>query len=472
MDEVASLRNAEALTSSGLSGFAAQDHVAPLSAVFDSASIAIGGTGEFWMRLPAAMAGTLAAGATYVVSRRILGDPGIAFGAGLFAAVAPFAVWFGQEARMYSLLLLIANAYVWACWGLIDGNIRRWDWALMALTAGLGLWTHHYMALLITAFGVFILARRGFRNRSLWTWAATQAVALAAFVPWLVLTGGQGNATGFEKSGQLFWLPYTLFSDVAGMSLGPSTRDLRLSGTAQVIMQNAPSIALVSAVLAAIAVAGVPVLWRRSRAAAAWILCWGLLPPTLAIALTFVADVSYNSRYAITSFPAVAILVGAAGSRLTTVWSARVAVALTACVVAWSLSNWYTDPHYAKDDLRSPAVTLAQQMGPNDVLVVDNMHALPSLEYYGWRCRPSDVVVSSPEGTKAAARDLSTHMEPRTTWLLVFRPWELDPQGSLLAALGEGRGVVAGAWPGSTLIRYAGSGPVSAASGLTVGCLD
>ncbi|MGY3567065.1 glycosyltransferase family 39 protein [Sinomonas sp. RB5] len=450
---------------------AAEDHVAPLSAIIDALSIGIGGPSEFWLRVPAAVASTLAAAMAYAVTRRILHDQTIAFGAGIFTAVAPFAVWYGQEARMYSLLLLLALMYVWACWPLTQGRATKREWVLMTIGAALGLWTHHYMGLLIIAFGLFLITQTGLRSRRLWMWAGTQAIAALTFVPWLLLTQGQGNGTGFEKSGQLLWLPYTFFSYLAGLSLGPSVRDLRLTDAGHALLQQAPAVGLTVVAMAVIAIAGLPVLWKRSKAVTAWILCWGAVPPALAVAATYVADVSYNARYAITALPALSVLVGAALSRLATSWLARTAAVLAAGVVAWSLTNWYTDPRYAKDDLRSAAVALAQQMRPGDVLILDNSHASASLEYYGWRCSPSDIVISSPSGAQAVAASLSPRTGSGTTWLLVFRPWESDPNGAVAAALHTaGRGQTVGSWPGSSLTRYTGTGRTPSGDGVSVGC--
>lgn len=473
MDEIASLHNAEVLTRSGLPGVAAEDHVAPLSAVLDALSIGVGGPSAFWLRLPAAVAGTLAAGMAYVVARRILRDRAIAFGAGIFTAAAPFAVWYGQEARMYSLLLLLSLVYVWACWGVIEGRASWRDWILITASAALGLWTHHYMALLIVAFGIFLLTQTGFRSRRLWTWVAAQAIAALAFLPWLVLTRGQGNGTGFEKSDPILWLPYTFYTYLAGLSLGPSVTDLRLMDAGHALLQAAPAVVLAVVAFAAIAAAGLPVLWKRSRRVTLWILCWGLVPPTLAIAATYVADVSYNARYAITAFPALSVLAGAALSGFARSWLARAAALLTAAVVVWSLVNWYTDPHYAKDDLRSPAQALAQQMRPGDVLILDNSHSLASLEYYGWQCAPSDIVVSSPTGAQAVAASQTARTGAGSTWLLIFRPWESDPRGVVPTSLdATGKGQTVGTWPGSSLTRYSGTaaGPDPGGSGVTVGC--
>ncbi len=223
--------------------------------------------------------------------------------------------------------------------------------------------------------------------------------------------------------------------------------------------------------MTALALVGLPVLWRRGRTIAAWILCWGLVPIAVAIALTFATSVSYNARYAITAFPAVAIVAGAALSRVRSSWLAACAAALGAVVVFWSLRNWYSNPHYAKDDLRSPVAMLAHEMQPGDVFVMDNATATLSLDHYGWTCTGSTVVIHSPAGAGAAATELATRSGPGSTWLLLYRPWESDPSGLVPGALSStGDGQLVGDWPGSALVRYEGTTPVSPADGLTIGC--
>lgn len=66
------------------------------------------GTGEFWVRLASAVTSFLCVPLTYVISRRLAGRATAAV-AMLFVAVAPYQVWYAQEARMYAGL---------ACWAL------------------------------------------------------------------------------------------------------------------------------------------------------------------------------------------------------------------------------------------------------------------------------------------------------------------------------------------------------------------
>lgn len=108
------------------------------------------GTSEFFVRLPSALTSLLCVPLMYVVARR-LSDKTTAFVAMILMAVAPYQVWYAQDARMYAAL---------GCWGLLsfyfflrlikEHTDYVWRvWACVGLTVGntFALYTH--------LFGVF-----------------------------------------------------------------------------------------------------------------------------------------------------------------------------------------------------------------------------------------------------------------------------------------------------------------------------
>ncbi len=470
MDEVASFRNAQVVRADGLMAVAKVDHVPPLSSALEALSMWIGRGSEFWMRLPAALAGTIAIALTYVVAQRLLGDRSISLASAGVVAVAPFAVWYSQEGRMYSLLMVCGLVYVICGWAVVGGVARRWEWAGAVLSAVAGLWTHPYMILLMICLSAYVLARRGWRDRTVWWWATINAVAVLAFVPWLVASAGQANTTGFGKSGRVFWLPYTLYTFVGGHSIGPSVRDMRLLGTGPAVRQHVGAVAVVAVAVAALLLAAAPRLWRRSAPVSWWLAVWLFGPIVLAILATVPSDLSFNPRYAITAFPAFAIVSGAVISAVRRDRLSMGVAALAGVVVALALRNWYTDAYYAKDDLRGPARVLEQSMGPGDHLIIDNATAVGPMSHYGWRCQPSDVAVRTQAGATAAASAVRQRRGTGVTWLLVYRPWETDVAGALPAALAETGAKRVGAWPGSELFSADGVADLVDSPGLSLGC--
>ncbi len=71
--------------------------------------------GDGWLRIPSALFGALSAGMVYAIAQRISGR-GAACVAGLLMALSPTQVQYGQEARSYTLLILLIAI---ALWGLV-----------------------------------------------------------------------------------------------------------------------------------------------------------------------------------------------------------------------------------------------------------------------------------------------------------------------------------------------------------------
>ncbi|MHB8612744.1 MAG: glycosyltransferase family 39 protein [Candidatus Dormibacteraceae bacterium] len=113
------------------------------------------GDGEFILRLPAAIAGTLAVLAMYLIGNRILGVRG-GLVAALLMAVMPYAVWYSQEARNYALFMLITSLQIYFAFNAVTRS-RRLDWLGLALFTALNLYTH-YLAFAATAGVVVYVA--------------------------------------------------------------------------------------------------------------------------------------------------------------------------------------------------------------------------------------------------------------------------------------------------------------------------
>lgn len=142
------------------------------------------GDGEFILRLPAAVAGTLAVLAVYLVGRRLMGvRAGLI--AALLTAFMPYAVWYSQEARNYTLFMLITAMQIYFAFNAVT-RARRLDWLGLALFTVLNLYTH-YLALAATAgvvvyialfLGIDILRGTSRRTKAI----AAAVVAVAAIV--------------------------------------------------------------------------------------------------------------------------------------------------------------------------------------------------------------------------------------------------------------------------------------------------
>jgi hypothetical protein len=109
------------------------------------------GTSELAVRMPSLVLGTLLISALYVTGRDLY-DRRTGLVAASFAVVAPQAVWYSQEARMYAPFMLLATVAVWAQFRAVQAGGRwSWFWVLFAVAAATLLWTQYFAALHLLA---------------------------------------------------------------------------------------------------------------------------------------------------------------------------------------------------------------------------------------------------------------------------------------------------------------------------------
>lgn len=122
------------------------------------------GRDEFWIRLPSAVTSLLAVPLTYVVTKRMT-DRLIGPVAMLLMAVAPYQIWYAQEARMYAALVCYALVGLYFFVRLVegepgqemgDGSPRRSEWGMV-----LGMVVGNTLAIYTHLFGVFPILAEG-----------------------------------------------------------------------------------------------------------------------------------------------------------------------------------------------------------------------------------------------------------------------------------------------------------------------
>jgi uncharacterized membrane protein len=121
----------------------------------------------------------------------------------LLLAISPLLVRFGEEARMYSLALLITSAATYVLVSVTERPTRK-KWLAYAVLVSLGMWTHYFTALVWLAHWVWRWSvRREYKNaRKFWTkeWILAHVGAIALYLPWLPFMAhqlGTVQGTGF-----------------------------------------------------------------------------------------------------------------------------------------------------------------------------------------------------------------------------------------------------------------------------------
>lgn len=166
------------------------------------------GRGEITVRGFALTWGIAAIPLMYWAARSIY-DRRVGLIAAAVLAFSPYFVWYAQEARMYTMMLVFALVCTTAMWRAMQGN-RLWWWALYAVAAGAGLMTQYFFAFLIAGQGAYMLLFRLRRRKAeleiesgrRWSWKR----------PWAIVRetpelGGWLGALVVAALPLVWWLP-------------------------------------------------------------------------------------------------------------------------------------------------------------------------------------------------------------------------------------------------------------------------
>ena len=215
VDELISLKYAHLSLSELLAEIAVNDNHPPLYYALLHFWVQVFGDSEFSLRSLSAVFGVLTVAFVYKLGVLLYGER-VGLVATAVLALSKFSINYSQEARMYSLLPLLATVSVYYFWKLLHkpgrGNALLYGAATVLL-----LYTHSY--------GVFVVVAQNGYLLGLWLlgihrdlalkpgrWVALQLGVLALFLPWATVLAGR--TARLEVVG--FWLTRPAWMTVAG----------------------------------------------------------------------------------------------------------------------------------------------------------------------------------------------------------------------------------------------------------------
>lgn len=408
----------------------------PLYSVAVHASTALFGDREWALRLPSALAGIAAVPAIGLLANRWLGRRAAGWAAWL-AACSPFLVWYAQEARNYSFLILFS---VLASAALLDLRDRFrassvLGWLSASLAAGM---SNLSFALLLPLHAMWWLAPGGDRARRVRV-AAIAVVALAlASAPWWPqiartwdwrrLAPARAEVAGEtplrgETTFHAGAVPFTLHAFAVGYSLGPSLRELKADARGT-IARHAPLLALEAVVWTALGALGLAALARRGRLAdtAVW-----LIAPLALVSYFAVQNFKvFHPRYLAIAFPAVVLIASAALADAKRPWRELLAAGAFGLSL-WSLAHHYFDPKYARDDYRGALAIVRAEGRPDETILAAG--SVDPVEWYARGVAPVERwwLGWASDSTRMRTKLDEALAQKAGAWVILSRAEDLDP---------------------------------------------
>jgi mannosyltransferase len=240
------------------------------------------GSSEFAARLVPAIAGTISVPALYLIGRKLFSERAAVLSAALLA-VSSYHIFFSQEARYYTLMMLFGMLGMWCAFVGLESNNRKALVGAVLLLALAG-WTHWTAGLALPVLAVYAVwcSRKegrpaGFRWSNL-------AILFAPFI-----------AVGILSARSLLSF-LTDWQARSGFSIG------RCALTTAKLADRYEPAALIFAAFAAW------MLLQQKDRRGKWLLCWALVPSALVV--VFVGFAEGGSRFALVALPAFLLLAG------------------------------------------------------------------------------------------------------------------------------------------------------------------
>ena len=258
------------------------------------------------VRLPSALAGVAAIPALAWVGSILVGWR-LGLGAAALLSVSWTGVYYSQEARAYSLLMM-GVIVATGCWLQLQRSVpgrRAWMWCgLYALAATFCAYVHYFGLLMVALLSGWLLLRAAVRRGPVAPMVVASVLLLVAYAPWLPVFLEQ------LRSRSSFWID---------RPDGVATTLLEL-----LLFSFAESFVLVSVVLGLVLTAAGSAAWRRLRStgrtakhegtgvgahAVLLIVAWIFVPFTVVYVRSVTATPMLTMRNVIVLVPAVYLLV-------------------------------------------------------------------------------------------------------------------------------------------------------------------
>ena len=267
-------------------------HNGPLYFVFLHVWRRSTGDSEFALRYLSVIGGTLMVALTYATGRALRLQKSAALASAALIAVAPYLIWYSQEAKMYSWLASLVLLAIFAFERALHREKSAGWWALFIITTSLTFYTHILSPLMLVVYGAWALIEwRHVRQK----WRGI-LLSLAMFIlPYLPLLRWQFPLlkNGFQSGHPFYPLPKMIGLLLHFYSVG--------------VLRWTWANALIGVMLA-LALAGLVLPTAPARLRTKLALWW--LIPVAAVYLISLRVTVFEDRYLIYILPAFFFLVG------------------------------------------------------------------------------------------------------------------------------------------------------------------
>src|SRR5271165_4705277 len=317
------------------------------------------GQSEVWVRLPAALCGIASIPVIYVVARKLVGV-GAALASAAILAFSPTHVYYSQEARSYTMTILLLLVSTWFFVRAVEQNREQYR-ILWTLFSVLAVYSHYFAAMVMVAQACSMFFRR---KPAPWGRLIILGLVILA-----IAAPGLTYVFRVPPQAIIFtWMPKPTPKQLLHLALflGGSGEKFVLS----MILWIAGAIAI-----------------HRERNTKStpdsfWggmlVISWVVVPIVLT-ALVSLHHPVFVQRYMIFSLPATVML---AGRGMTALPKRHLGFWLVVALCLASIVNIYSLYHKPREDWRNATNVILNSAQPGDAVVLYPDYAIVTFDYY------------------------------------------------------------------------------------------
>jgi len=147
-------------------------------------------------------------------------------------AISPFILYYNQEGRMYTLLMLLSLIQINSLLSLLRRNGQKQTYAFIALSI-LAMYTHFFFAFILFSEAIFLLYlwKKQEHNVNIKQFIIIYGIIGCAYLPWLIflIKNLGGNTQSWKGiSHIILGIPYTFFRFAVGYAIFPLNYEVKL----------------------------------------------------------------------------------------------------------------------------------------------------------------------------------------------------------------------------------------------------
>jgi uncharacterized membrane protein len=386
---------------------------------------------EMIVRLTSVIFGVLCLYIFYLILKQWFGKDVSLVGT-LLMATSAFHVWYSQETRPYMMMLFFALLAFFFLQRLMERKttLLRLGFILSAAA------TYYCQSislpfLLFLVIYVFIHAEKP--ERKYWTWTFIYLSLLLAPTFLGLLVNPPSHSADKLREVNVGQLLYIFWAFCTGYSLGPSLRDLHFMKFTAVMQQYYFILIPMVILIISLAIIGFKKMWTTSKQNFFSLFIWITLPGLFVVLGAAFTSHAINVRYVILVFPAYLIVITVALLSFRFKWVSVFIIVLLIFVNVYSLTNYFDNPKYQRENTKAAAKFLTDHTSREDLIIASASYTTNNLNYYysgkatilGYPQKGGGYVIKSMIGD-----DFKRLISNREYfWLFLSRTFHSDPRG-------------------------------------------